>query len=153
LDIISDNYNAVGDIIKFNGQTGKVLSVGLKTTKIQDVLSGNIVSIANRNIELVEVISGDILIDIPLPYELSIKKAEAVLKEIVTKVEKDPAITLAQILGLTTLGESALIYKIKLASTPEQKGQARRDALKTIVETLEAHKISIPYNQLDVHQK
>ena len=152
-DIISDNYYAVGDIIKFNGQTGKVLSVGLKTTKIQDVLSGNIVSIANRNIELVEVISGDILIDIPLPYELSIKKAEAVLKEIVTKVEKDPAITLAQILGLTTLGESALIYKIKLSSTPEQKGQARRNALKTIVETLEAHKISIPYNQLDVHQK
>ena len=95
----------------------------------------------------------NILIDIPLPYELSIKKAEAVLKEIVTKVEKNPAITSTQILGLTTLGESALIYKIKLASTPEQKGQARRDALKTIVETLEAHKISIPYNQLDVHQK
>ena len=32
-DIISDNYYAVGDIIKFNGQTGKVLSVGLKPPK------------------------------------------------------------------------------------------------------------------------
>ena len=88
-DIISDNYYAVGDIIKFNGLTGKVLTVGLKTTKIQEVLSGNIISIANRNIEQVEVVSGNIMIDVPLPYELSVKKAETVLNDAIKEIEKD----------------------------------------------------------------
>ncbi len=152
-DIISDNYYAVGDIIKFNGQTGKVLTVGLKTTKIQDVLSGNVVSIANRNIEQVEVISGNILIDVPLPYELSVKKAESVLNEAIEQIVKNEEVESAELFGLTELGASALNYKIKIVATPETKGRVRRSALKTIVETLESKKIAIPYNQLDIHQK
>ncbi|MBQ7201938.1 mechanosensitive ion channel family protein [Candidatus Saccharibacteria bacterium] len=152
-DIISDNYYAVGDIIKFNGLTGKVLTVGLKTTKIQEVLSGNIISIANRNIEQVEVVSGNIMIDVPLPYELSVKKAETVLNDAIKEIEKDEDVESVELLGLTELGSSALNYKIKIVSTPEKKGRVRRSALKTIVETLESRKISIPYNQLDIHQK
>lgn len=152
-DIISDSYYNVGDIIKYNGLTGKVLTIGLKTTKIQEVISGNIISIANRNIEQVEVVSGNILLSIPLPYELSIKKAEPILKEIASTVEKDEDVKDVEVFGLTDLADSALIYKIKIVTTPEQKGLVRRRALKTIVSTLEEKKISIPYNQLDVHQK
>ena len=152
-DIISDSYYNVGDIIKYDGLTGKVLTIGLKTTKIQEVLSGNIISIANRNIEQVEVVSGNILLSIPLPYELSIKKAEPILKEIASTIEKDEDVKDVEVFGLTDLADSALIYKIKIITTPEQKGLVRRRALKTIVSTLEEKKVSIPYNQLDVHQK
>ena len=64
IDIITDSYYQVGDIIRVNKYTGKVLSIGIKTTKIEDVFEKNIVSISNRNIEEVEVISHMINIDI-----------------------------------------------------------------------------------------
>ena len=76
IDIISDSYYRVGDIIRTNGYTGKVLAIGIKTTRIEDIYEKNIVSISNRNIEKVEVLSHMINIDIPLPYELKVTPAE-----------------------------------------------------------------------------
>ena len=49
-DIISDSYYNVGDVIKFKDIEGKVLSIGLKTTKIEDIRTLNVISISNRNI-------------------------------------------------------------------------------------------------------
>ena len=46
IDIIADNYYNVGDVIKYGDITGKVLSIGLKTTKLEDVYTFNIVSIS-----------------------------------------------------------------------------------------------------------
>ena len=48
--ILSDNYFSVGDIIRYNGIEGKVVVIGLKTTKIQELKTGYIKSIANRKI-------------------------------------------------------------------------------------------------------
>lgn len=152
-DILSDNYYSVGDIISFKGQLLKVMAVGLKTTRAKDIQNDNIVSIANRNIDQVEVVSGNIIIDAPLPYELSTKKAESILNEALKSIEKLDAIESTSILGLDQFGDSALIYKVKLVSTPEQKIKARRDAMKIITDTLESHKLSVPYTQIDLHQK
>ena len=152
-DILSDNYYSVGDIISFKGQLLKVLVVGIKTTKAKDILTENVVSIANRNIEQVEVVSGNIIIDVPLPYELSTKKAESILNEALKKIEESDDIESTKILGLDNFGDSALVYKVKLVSTPEKKTQARRAALQTIIDTLASHKLSVPYTQLDLHQK
>lgn len=53
-NIISDHFFEAGDVIKYNGITGKVISLGLKTTKIQDLDTNDIVSITNRHIEQAE---------------------------------------------------------------------------------------------------
>ena len=92
IDIISDNYFSVGDVVKYGEIEGKVLMVGLKTTKVQDVRTSNVVSIANRNIEQVEVISKDLYINIPMPYEVKIDKAEQAIKEILEEISKDERI-------------------------------------------------------------
>ena len=63
-DIISDDYYQVGDVIKYGDIEGKVISVGIKTTKIEDIRSFNLISISNRNIEQVEVVSHLINIDV-----------------------------------------------------------------------------------------
>ena len=76
--ILTDNYFSVGDIVKYKEIEGKVLVIGLKTTKIQDLKTNNILSIANRNIEEVELVSNVIYVNIPMPYELSVEKAEKV---------------------------------------------------------------------------
>ena len=76
--ILSDEYFAVGDVILYNGITGKVVSFGLNSTKMKDVVTGNVITIANRNIEQVQVVSHAIYINIPLPYEEPIEKIEKV---------------------------------------------------------------------------
>ena len=152
-DIITDNYYAIGDIIKFGENTGKVLSISLRTTKMQDILTGNIVSIANRNIDQVEVVSGDIYLTIPMPYELTIEKSEKILKEAVTKIKKQANVKDANLYGFTSIGDSALNYLIYVSCDPTLKLGVRRESLRTVVTTLEKHKVNIPYPQLDVHNK
>ena len=152
-DIISDNYYRVGDVIKFGDITGKVLTIGLKTTKIQDVATLNIVSISNRNIEQVEVVSNLINIDIPLPYELNIKDAEKAINDIIDNLKKEKDIDNVEYRGVNDLAESCIKYQIKVYCNPIKKIQIRRDCLRSIIVILDKHNISIPYNQLDIHKK
>ncbi|MBR3132266.1 mechanosensitive ion channel family protein [Candidatus Saccharibacteria bacterium] len=153
LDIISDGYYEIGDVIKYGGNTGQVLSISLRTTKIQDINTMNIVSIANRNIDQVEVVSGYIYIPIPLPYELKVEDAESVLQEIVKQLAKHDGITSVKYQGITALAESSLNYQIVVTCDPMSTLQIRRDSLRVIITTLESHKIHIPYTQLDLHTK
>ena len=153
IDIISDNYYSVGDVIKFGDITGKVLVIGIKTTKIQDVVSMNIISIANRNIEQVEIVSDLINIDVPIPYEVDVKKAEEAIDAIVKSIKKQKNVDNAEYRGINELADSSLKYQIKVYCNPEIKVQTRRDALRCIIMGLSEHNISVPYNQLDIHKK
>lgn len=152
-EIISSNYYDIGDLIKFGDNLGIVQSITLRTTRIQDINSMNIVSIANRNIDKVEVDTGYIYIPIPLPYELKIEKADAVMAEIAKKLEKTDLITSAGYQGLTQIDSSSLNYQVVVTCNPTDRLQARRNSLHTIVETLEENKITIPFSQLDIHTK
>lgn len=152
-DIISDEYYQVGDVIKYGEIEGKVLSVGIKTTKIEDVKSFNIISISNRNIEQVEVVSHLINIDIPMPYELKVNEAEELIMEIVTLVNSLENVEKCEYRGVNDLADSSVKYQIKVYCKPIEKLQVRRDSLRCILIELEKNNISVPYNQLDVHQK
>ncbi|MBQ3441290.1 mechanosensitive ion channel family protein [Candidatus Saccharibacteria bacterium] len=153
LEIISSNYYDIGDLIKFGDNLGIVQSITLRTTKIQDINNMNIVSIANRNIDKVEVDTGYIYIPVPLPYSLKIEKADAVMSEIAKKLAKTELVTTAGYQGLTKIDSSSLNYQVVVTCNPTDRLQARRNSLHAIVETLEENKISIPYNQLDIHTK
>ena len=151
--IISDNYFSVGDVVKYKGLEGKVLVVGLKTTKIQILATSNILSIANRNIEEVEILSKLIYIRIPLPYELKLKEQHKVVNDIVKIEKSDSLIEDCENVGLTELADSKIEYLLKITCDPVNKLQVRRNALEHIIEGLEKNNIEVPYNQIDVHQK
>ena len=152
-EIISSNYYDIGDLIKFGDNLGQVQSITLRTTKIQDINTMNIVSIANRNIDKVEVDTGYIYIAVPLPYELKVEKADVIMREITKRLEKTDLITSAGYQGMTAINDSSLGYQVVVTCEPMNRLQARRNSLHTIVETLEEAKISIPYTQLDLHNK
>lgn len=152
-DIITDGYYDIGDIIKFGDNTGQVLSISLRTTKIQDVSSMNIVSIANRNISQVEVVSDSIFINIPMPYELPVSKSEQIVESTIKKITKNDNVTGASYLGLNDFGDHYTKHLVKVTCSPINKLQVRRDALRVIADVLESNKVAIPYQQLDVHTK
>lgn len=152
--IISDSYFKVGDVVKYGSIEGKVLTLGIKTTKVKDIATGNIVSIANRNIEQIEVVSNNIYFNIPLSYELKQEKVDKVIKEIIDRIKKIDNIKECNYLGPNNLNDSSIDYLIGMeVEEVDKKRQSRRDALKVILLVLEDNKIEIPYNQLDVHNK
>ena len=151
--IVSDNYYEIGDVIKYDDNLGPVISVSLLTTKIQDINTNNFVSIANRNIDKVEVDPGYIYIPIPMPYELKVEKAEEIMNEIVKNLQKQERVTTAAYQGITKFDTSALDYQVVVTCNPADRLQARRDCLRVIYTTMEAHKIHVPYTQLDLHNK
>ena len=151
--IVSDNYYEIGDVIKFGDNVGPVTSVSLLTTKIQDINTMNIISIANRNIDKVEVDPGYIYLPIPFSYDTKVESAEEIIREIIQKLRHHAGINSADYQGLSKIDTSSLNYQIVITCDPANRLQIRRDCLRTIVTTLEEHKIHIPYQQLDIHNK
>ena len=151
--IISNDYFKVGDIVKYKNIEGKVILLTLKTTKIEVLSTQNIMSIANRNIDEIEVVSSNIYINVPLPYELKVKDAEKVLNKAITRIKKLDLVNDSKYMGTSKLDESSILYMIKVECNPKNKLQANRDCIREILLTLEENNISVPYNQLDIHQK
>ena len=151
--ILSDSYFSVGDIVKFGDIEGKVLTLGLKSTKIQDIATSNIISIANRNIEQIEVVSDKIYINIPMPYEVSLDKAEKAIADILESINKDNLVTSCRYLSVNKLDDSAILYLIEVCGSAEQKLQRKRNSLRIIVEELAKNGIEVPYTQIDIHNK
>ena len=151
--IISDEYFKVGDIIKYNDMEGKVLVIGLKTTKIQELKTGNTVSIANRNIDEAALVSKLVHVKIPVPYDVPVKKAEAAIDDIVQAIQKNERVDQCRYLGVTELADSSIDYLLEIECNPLHKLQIRRDALRAILLGLEQHKIEVPFTQIDIHNK
>lgn len=153
ISILSDDYFKVGDVVKYNEIEGKVLELGLKTTKIQDIRNQNIISISNRNIEQIQVVSHSNDIVVPIPYEISVEQAEKAIDYIITEIKGLEKIEDSYYKGICEFGSSSLNYMINISCKPESKPQTIRDVLRVIVLGLDKHGIEIPYDQIDVHTK
>lgn len=151
--IVSDDYYEIGDVIKFGDNIGPVVSVSLLTTKIQDINSMNIVSIANRNIDKVEVDPGYLYIDVPLPHEIKIAKAEMLMKGIAKQLARRKDVLTVKYQGVNNITDSAYIHQFAITCDPANKLQVRREVFQVIISNLEKCKIHIPHDQLDIHTK
>ena len=153
ISIIAEKYFKVGDVVKIGDNTGKVLDLGIKTTKIKDLYTDGIVSIANRNIEKVEVVSTSLHLNIPFSYDMKLSVVENIINEIKDEVSKIDKVLKAEYRGVTEFSDSSIDYRLYLSIKPEYIIPVRREVLTKILRILENHNISIPYKQLDVHNK
>lgn len=153
-DIVSDNYFKVGDLIEVNDKEGIVSEIGIKTTKIKDIKTDNIISIPNREITQAALVSKLIYIDIPMPYETPLDVSEKVSAEICKEIEKSADVKSCVYVGINKLDNSSVNHYIKLeCKNNAKKLQIRRDALGTVLEVMANNKISVPYQQIDIHNK
>lgn len=154
ISIILDNYFVIGDIVTYNGFTGEVIEMGLKSTKIKKV-NGEVYVIANRNINSVINLSqqsAGLIIKVATAYEASVEHVEKVLKEVVENAKKLPHIYKAsKYLGIEEMSDSSVNYSIFISCKQDQQWQVRRDILKLIKLAYEKENIKIPYPQIEVH--
>ncbi len=156
VDIVLNNYFVVGDIITYNNFTGEVIEMSLKATKIKKN-TGEVMIIANRNINEVINISqkkADVKINIATAYEVKTAKVEKAIGKILEEAKKIKGVSdQSKYLGISELGDSAVIYTISIVCSQENQWQIKRDILKIIKETYEKDKIKIPYQQIEVHNE
>ena len=152
-NIIADNYFAVGDVVAVNGVIGKVIEIGFKATKIRNLLNQNIEVIANRNIGSATVLSSQLDIDLNLPYEEKIEKAEKVLGKILEVIRDELKIEGANYIGIQDFASSAITYRLRFSIKPEAYPQTARDIRRIVKRELDAAHLAIPYQQIDIHNK
>ena len=153
INIISEGYFKVGDVVKYGDIVGEVIELRIKTTKIRDIYTDNIVSLANRNIEKVEVLTKTINLNVPMPYEVSVKDAEKCMVEMVKDVIKIDGVDEAEYRGVTELSKSCIEYRLYVGCNPLHRVPIRRKVLRQILLTMDKHNIKVPYEQLDIHNK
>lgn len=152
--IIEDQFS-VGDTIEVSGFKGEVIHIGMKSTKIKK-FDGPIMIIANRNVDkVINYTNTDSLaiVEIPVAYESDLDHVEEVLnnlfKKLNTKLEHLKGEI--QIWGVESLGDSAVIIKVAVATTCMQHFTVQRQIRKEVKKIFDKEGIKIPYQQIEVH--
>jgi small conductance mechanosensitive channel len=151
--IIFDNEYAVGDWVEINGFVGEVISLGLKTTKIK-AYNGEVKILSNSSFSEVtnyNLSNDNLIISIPVSYNIDIDKLEKVLKGIIPSVCEIKNVINMSLLGIDSFDDSSMKYAISVECRPMTQYSIKRAVLKIIKQEFDKNKIVIPYNQLDIH--
>lgn len=157
ISILFENWYAVGDLVQIGDFTGNVISVGLKSTRVQ-AYTGEIKIISNRNVN--EVINYSLdktlaIVDVPVSYETKLDKAEkilqvtsATLKEKIQNLVEEP-----EVWGVQELADSAVVFRIAGKCKPAKHFEVARKMKKEYKNALDKNGIKIPYMQVEVHHE
>lgn len=157
VSIVAQGLFEVGDIIEIDGFTGRVVGLGLKTTRIQN-WKGPVKIITNRNISEVinytkthSIAIVDVFASYDSPTEKVVEALEAVKKRLEGKLEN----TIDEIVvwGVMDLGESGVKYRISVKTEPYKHFKTQRIFRKEIKDEFAKRKIKIPYKQIVVHEE
>lgn len=155
MGIVFEDQYEIDDVVEINGFKGKVLEVGLRTTKlinnsgeIRIIRNGQISEVSNfsRSYSLAVVIAS-------ISYEESIDKVITLLDEHLPSLKDNykqiiegPVVT-----GVDKLNESSVDIKITAKTEPEEHYAVQRALNKFIKDLFDEHNIEIPYTQIVVH--
>jgi small-conductance mechanosensitive channel len=126
--ILSENQFNVGDLVMIGTETGTVVELGLRTTKLRDA-SGSISFIPNRNIAIVKNITkGGVGVDIDL--QLAGSNDFSLVKKTLRQVDENLGSAdlkqAPQIAGIIKQAGHNVLYRVHLQADPGQQ-QAVRD--------------------------
>lgn len=155
ISILFENQFSIGDLVKIGDFQGTVISVGIKTTRIQ-AYTGEIKIISNRNIT--EVINYSLdktlaVVDVSVAYEEKIDKVEKILMVCAATLrEKIPSLVNdIELLGVQNLDSSAVIFRLVGRCKPGKHFEVERQMKKEFKNSLDKNGIKIPYPQVEVH--
>lgn len=151
VNIISEDFFRIGDVVKFGDFSGKITSLTLKSTHIVNSEDGYEVHVCNRNIDKVLVYNGTFNLDIPLSYHESPEKIKSVFDEITKEIAAWKEVKKVEYMGIQEYQDSSILYRLRIIVSPSNRMMIRRRALAKVDETLRNSDIAIPFPQLDVH--
>ena len=141
--IIFENQYVVGEYVSINNSTGKVLELGLKTTKIITIkgevhyfANGDITSVVNysRNISL-------LIIDLPILHKYNVDEVVTIIEEVIKNFNHHNIISRPKILGVENITEITYSIRIVCETLSYQYFDVSRILRKDIVRKLKENNI------------
>lgn len=153
ISILLEGQFSIGDWVSINGFKGEVIPSNLRTTKLR-AYTGEIKYIANRNITEVTNYSTDktnLVIDVSVAYESDIDKVRKVLDELCIQLKQEYKLKDLTCLGIQELSDSSINFRLVALTKYSDQFDLDRTIKKEIVKVFAKNKITIPYNQVVVH--
>ena len=153
ITIIFEGAYLVGDWVSINGFKGEVLPSNLRTTKLKSY-TGEVKIISNRNIT--EIINyslenTNLIIDVGVAYESDIEKVKKVLNDLCVKLKEKYGLKEMNCLGVQDLSSSSIVFRLVVLSKYLEQFEIDRKIKEEIVLEFSKQNITIPYNQVVVH--
>lgn len=155
--IVLEGQYQVDDEVSINGTKGKILEVGIRSTKLLDKLN-NVKYFNNSSISSVvnnsQTTSGA-MIEIGIDYSESIDRVEAILNENLPKFKEEiPQIIAGPFYkGVVDLADSAVILRIIAFATEDDKGKVKRKMLKKIKVLFDENHVEFPFPQVTLSRR
>ena len=154
--IVFEDYYDIGDVVEINGFKGKVIEIGLKSTKlinwkneVRMISNGDIIAVTNYSkypsVGVVEV---------QIAYKEDVNRVVELLENKLSNLKS----TYVQILegpnvvgGLLGLNENGVSIRITVKTESEKHYEVERAIKKIVKELFEVEGIEIPFNQVVIH--
>ncbi|MGI6781846.1 MAG: mechanosensitive ion channel family protein [Acholeplasmataceae bacterium] len=154
LFIIFEEQFQVGDVVEVNGFRGKVIDIGIRTTKIESLL-GDVKIISNSDIRNTINASNNAIItiiEIPIPYREDLERVEKILEANFEgmakrnpKIMEGPYYT-----GVNGFDERGVIIRVNIKTLELDKFEARRAINRELKLLFDKEGIHIPHKQITV---
>jgi MscS family membrane protein len=161
--LLVDRPFSIGDtIIVENGDYCEVLHVGLRSTRLYDIFTSDMLVIPNNklaNMNIVNVSKPDkrekVTMEIGVAYDSELEKVEAILLEITGKHPNiDRAEESTPVVRLSSFGENGAIYRLFFTVDDwNNRWRVAHELRKEILARFAKDGIKIPYPQRVVHMK
>ena len=150
-NILTGEYFAVGDVVKYGALTGEVVQFSLRSTKIRELATNNIVTVSNRNILEITKASNELFLTVPTAYEADPAEMETFLTRLAQEAEGLEGVEKCSMLGLTTLNDYSVDYLLGIVAPPAIHNAVRRRVFGLIRHRFAENGYVIPYPQMDIH--
>lgn len=152
--IFEGQYN-IGDWVKIGDFKGEVLTSNFRTTKLK-AYTGEIKIISNRNIT--EIINYSMskttaIIDVSVAYESDLAKVKKVLNEMCDDLISNKVVKEIECLGVQELEISGIVYRLIARDDYVTSIILSRLIKEKVVETFNMNNITIPYQQVVIHNE
>lgn len=152
LFIVFENEFNVGDIVTIDGFRGTVISIGIRTTKLEAL--GNIKIVNNSDIrgvlnQTVNPSTAKALIDIE--YGESLQRVEKIIAKKLPEVKIEGVIGVISYDGVATLGASGVTLQFTANCYEGDIFAVQREMNKQLKLMFDENGVGIPFNQLVVH--
>ncbi|MGE8204786.1 mechanosensitive ion channel family protein [Heyndrickxia sp. NPDC080065] len=150
--IIFEDQFSVGDYVGVGKFVGTVEEIGLRITKIKS-WTGEVHILPNGSIKEVtnySIYNSLAVIDIHIPYEENIKKAEEVIEDLLEGLQEkyEEMVNKPELLGVQMLGTSDVQLRVVAETYPMKHWYVARIIRKEIKEALDHHGIQAPFPKL-----
>lgn len=155
--ILLENQIRVGDTVTAAGCTGAVEAVNLRTTVLRDA-DGKTHIIPNSAITVVTNSTRDwsrALLDVGVAYKEDTDRCLAVLRQVGTSMENDPAFSRMllgafEYPGVQDLGSSAVVLRVVVKTRSQDGAVVLRELRRRVKKTFDEAGIEIPFPHIKV---